>query len=69
MMKQNVPLCLLDTEITGPKKEEGKKSANQALCAGLWFFLWSCMDVRVGLGRRLSTKELMLLNCGVEVDS
>ena len=30
-----------------------------------WFFLWSCMDVRVGLWRRLSAKELMLLNCGV----
>ena len=27
------------------------------------------MDVRVGLWRRLSTKELMLLNCGVEEDS
>ena len=26
------------------------------------------MDVRVGLGRRLSTKELMLLNCGVGED-
>ena len=25
----------------------------------------SCMDVRVGPERRLSTKELMLLNCGV----
>ena len=24
------------------------------------------MDVRVGLGRKLSTEELMLLNCGVE---
>ena len=24
------------------------------------------MDVRVGLERKLSTKELMLLNCGVE---
>ena len=35
----------------------------------LWFFLWSCMDVRVGLWRRLSTKELMLLNCGVGEDS
>jgi len=30
------------------------------------FFLWSCVDVRVGLWRRLSAKELMLLNCGVE---
>ena len=27
------------------------------------------MDVRVGLWRRLSAKELMLLNCGVEEDS
>ena len=35
----------------------------------LWFFLWSCMDVRVGLWRRLSTKELMCLNCGVGEDS
>ena len=31
----------------------------------LWFFLWSCMDVRVGLWRRLNAEELMLLNCGV----
>ena len=35
----------------------------------LWFFLWSCMDVRVGLWRRLSAEELMLLNCGVGEDS
>ena len=34
----------------------------------LWFFQWSCMDVRVGLWRRLSTKELMLLNCGCGED-
>ena len=27
-----------------------------------------CMDVRVGLWRRLSTEELMLLNCGVGED-
>ena len=32
-------------------------------------FRWSCMDVRVGLWRKLSTKELMLLNCGVGEDS
>ena len=30
---------------------------------------WSCMDVKVGLWRRLSAKELMLLNCGVGEDS
>ena len=27
---------------------------------------WSFMDVRVGPERRLSTEELMLLNCGDE---
>ena len=32
-------------------------------------FLWSCMDVRVGLWRKLSTEELMLLKCGVGEDS
>ena len=35
----------------------------------LWFFQWSCMDVRVGLQRKLSAEELMLLNCGVGEDS
>ena len=35
----------------------------------LWFFLWSWMDVRVGLWRRLNAKELMFLNCGVGEDS
>ena len=35
----------------------------------LWFFLWSCMDVRIGLWRRLSAEELMLLNCGFGEDS
>ena len=29
----------------------------------------SCMDVRVGLWSKLSTKKLMLLNCGVGEDS
>ena len=33
------------------------------------FFQWSCMDVRVGLQRKLSSEELMLLNCGVGEDS
>ena len=32
-------------------------------------FQWSCMDVRVGLWRKMSTEELMLLNCGVGEDS
>ena len=37
--------------------------------AVVWFFQWSYMDVRVGLQRKLSTKKLMLLNCGVGEDS
>ena len=32
-------------------------------------FQWSCMDVRVELGRKLSTEKLMLLNYGVGEDS
>ena len=32
-------------------------------------FLWSCMDVRVGLWRKLNAKELMLLSCGVGENS
>ena len=32
-------------------------------------FQWSCIDVRVGLQRKLSAKELMLLKCGVGEDS
>jgi len=41
----------------------------RSMWSRLWFFQWSCMDVRVGLWRRLSTEELMLLNCGVGEDS
>ena len=37
--------------------------------AKLWFFQSSSMDVRVGPQRRLSTKELMLSNCGDGEDS
>ena len=32
-------------------------------------FQQPCMDVRVGLSRKLSTEELMLLNCGDGEDS
>ena len=35
----------------------------------LWFFQWSCMDVRVGLWRKLNTKEFMFWNSGVGEDS
>ena len=32
-------------------------------------FQWSCMDVRVGLWRKLSAEKMMLLNCGIEEGS
>ena len=35
----------------------------------LWFFQWSCNDMRVGPKRKLSAKELMPLNCVVGEDS
>ena len=35
----------------------------------LWFFQWSCMDAKVGLWRKLSAEELMLLNSRVGEDS
>ena len=34
----------------------------------IWFFQQSWMDVKVGPYRRLSTKELMLLNCAAGED-
>ena len=39
----------------------------KAMVFPIWFF--NSQDVRVELQRRLSTKELMLLNCGVGEDS
>ena len=35
----------------------------------VYIFQWSCVDVRVGLWRKLSAEESMLLNCGVGEDS
>ena len=44
--------------------------ANKGLSSqGYGLFQWSYMDARVGLWRRLSAEELMLLNCGVGEDS
>ena len=47
-------------------KAETLLCQQRSVSSRLWFFQWSCMDVRFGLWRTLSTKELMLLNCGVE---
>ena len=53
----NLDSILKSRDITLPTKV--------CLVKAMVFFQWSCMDVRVGLYRMLSTKELMLLNCGV----
>ena len=54
----NLDSILKSREITLPTKVRLVK-----------FFQWSCMDVRVGLWRKLSAEKLMLLNCGVGEDS
>ena len=55
----NLDSMLKSKDITLPTKVHLVKA---------WFFQWSCMDVRVGLQRKPSTEELMLLNCGVGED-
>ena len=46
-------------------KAETLLCQQRSVWSRLWFFQWSWMDVRVGLWRKLSAEELMLLNCGV----
>ena len=41
----------------------------RSVLSRLWFFHWSCVDVKVGLWRKLSAEELMLLKCSVGEDS
>ena len=47
------------------QSEVNQKEKDKYCILRLRFFQWSCMDVRVGLWRKLSVEELMLLNCGV----
>ena len=47
-------------------KKQRHYFANKGPSSQSYGFQWSCMDVRVGRYRKLSTEELMLLNCGVE---
>ena len=50
-------------------KKQRHYFANKVHWSRLWFFQWSCMDVTVGLWRKLSAEKLMLLHCGVGEDS
>ena len=56
----NLDSVLKSRDITLPTK---------SIWSRLWFFQWSCMDVKVGLWVKLSTEKLILLNCGVGEDS
>ena len=57
----NLDSLLKNRDITLPIKVR--------LVKALVFPVVMCMDVRVELYRKLSAKELMLLNCGVGEDS
>ena len=56
----NLDSMLKSRDITLPTK---------SVWSRLWFLQWSCMDVRVGLWRKLSVKKCMLWKCGVGEDS
>ena len=69
-------LHLLDTTTLAFRQPRQHIKKQRHYCAnkgpssqGYGFFQWSCMDVRVGLRRKLSAEELMLLNCGIGEDS
>ena len=55
----------------GSLKKQGssRKTSTSVLLTMPKPFHWSCMDVRVGLWRKLSAEELMRLNCGIGEDS
>ena len=69
-IKGHLPLgSKVMTNLDSILKSRGIALPTKSIYSKLWFFLWSCMDVRVGLERKLRAKELMLLNCGVGEDS
>ena len=43
-------------------KAETLLCQQRSVWSRLWFLQWSCMDVRIGRSRKLSTEKLMLLN-------
>ena len=57
------------TNLDSILKAETLLCQQRSIWSRLWFFQWSCMDVRAGLWGKLSAEKLMLLNCGVGEDS
>ena len=56
------------TNLDSILKSETLLCQQSSVWSRLWFFQWSCMDVRVVLWGELSAKKLMLLNYGVGED-
>ena len=54
------------TNLDGILKSRDITLSTKVCLVKAWFFQWSCMDVRVGLWRKLSAKELMLSNLVLE---
>ena len=57
------------TNLDSILKSRGITLPTKVCLAKALVFPESCMDVRVGLKRKLRAKELMLLSCGVGEDS
>ena len=57
------------TNLDSVVKKQRHQFADKGPYSQLWFFQWSCTDVRVGPKRRLSANELMPSNCGAGEDS
>ena len=57
------------TNLDSILKSETLLCQQRSVSSRLQFFQWSCMDVRVGLQKKLRAKELLLLNYGVGKDS
>ena len=55
----------LKTNLDSILKSRDITLATKVHLSRVWLFQWSCMDMRVGLWRKLSAEELMLLNCDV----
>ena len=51
------------TNLDSILKAETLLCQQRSTSSRLWFFQWACIDVRVGLWRKLSAEKLMLLNC------
>ena len=72
--KHEIKRCLLlgrkvMTKLDSVLKSRDITLPTKVVQSMLWFFQWSCMDVRAGSYRKQRAEELMLLNYGAGEDS